>query len=200
MRGSLRPAPKLGVRGALMLPCTSGKQLQKQTEREELLKISAFFATIASPLGPLLLASDNGGLREIRFPNGKQSAKAKTEWQENSTQLKEVTRQLRAYFAGDLETFDLPLAPEGTPFQQQVWGELCKIPYGETISYGELARRIGNPNACRAVGLANGSNPIPIVIPCHRVIGANGKLTGYGGGLPIKEKLLALEKRQLQLL
>jgi len=76
----------------------------------------------------LLLASDNGGLREIRFPNGKQSAKAKTEWQENSTQLKEVTRQLRAYFAGDLETFDLPLAPEGTPFQQQVWGELCKIP------------------------------------------------------------------------
>jgi methylated-DNA-[protein]-cysteine S-methyltransferase len=162
--------------------------------------MSAFFATIESPLGPLLLASDNGGLREIRFPNGKQSAKAKTEWQENSTQLKEVTRQLRAYFAGDLETFDLPLAPEGTPFQQQVWGELCKIPYGETISYGELARRIGNPNACRAVGLANGSNPIPIVIPCHRVIGANGKLTGYGGGLPIKEKLLALEKRQLQLL
>ena len=94
----------------------------------------------------------------------------------------------------------LPLAPQGTPFQLAVWKRLCEIPYGETISYGELARRVGNPNASRAVGLANGSNPIPIVIPCHRVIGSNGKLTGYGGGLPIKEKLLALERRQLRLL
>ncbi|MGH9515936.1 MAG: methylated-DNA--[protein]-cysteine S-methyltransferase [Terriglobales bacterium] len=162
--------------------------------------MSAFFATIESPLGPLLLAFDSSGLREIRFPNGKNSAKAKTEWQEDLGQLTEVTRQLRAYFAGELESFDLLLAPEGTPFQQKVWSELCNIPYGETISYGELARRIGNPNASRAVGLANGSNPIPIVIPCHRVIGSNGKLTGYGGGLPIKEKLLALEKRQLRLL
>ena len=93
-----------------------------------------------------------------------------------------------------------PLAPQGTPFQLSVWKRLCEIPYGETISYGELARRVGNPNASRAVGLANGSNPIPIVIPCHRVIGSNGKLTGYGGGLPIKEKLLALERRQLRLL
>jgi methylated-DNA-[protein]-cysteine S-methyltransferase len=109
-------------------------------------------------------------------------------------------RQLRAYFAGELETFDLPLAPEGTPFQLEVWRRLCEIPYGETISYGELARRLGNPNASRAVGLANGANPIPIVIPCHRVIGSDGKLTGYGGGLPIKEKLLALERGQLRLL
>jgi methylated-DNA-[protein]-cysteine S-methyltransferase len=92
------------------------------------------------------------------------------------------------------------LAPKGTPFQRGVWQRLCEIPYGVTISYGELAGRIGNPKASRAVGLANGSNPIPIVIPCHRVIGSNGKLTGYGGGLPIKEKLLALERRQLQLL
>ena len=114
--------------------------------------------------------------------------------------MREALRQLRAYFAGDLEGFDLQLAPDGTPFQQKVWKALCKIPYGETISYGELAKRIGNPNASRAVGLANGSNPIPIIIPCHRVIGSNGKLTGYGGGLPIKEKLLALEKRQLRLL
>jgi methylated-DNA-[protein]-cysteine S-methyltransferase len=112
--------------------------------------------------------------------------------------LQEPVRQLRAYFAGDLETFDLPLAPAGTPFQLAVWRELCKIPYGKTISYGELARHLGNPNASRAVGLANGANPIPIVIPCHRVIGSNGKLTGYGGGLPIKEKLLALERRQLR--
>jgi methylated-DNA-[protein]-cysteine S-methyltransferase len=114
--------------------------------------------------------------------------------------LGEAVRQLRAYFAGELQAFDLPLAPQGTPFQLAVWKHLCEIPYGETISYGELARRIGNPNASRAVGLANGSNPIPIVIPCHRVIGSNGKLTGYGGGLPIKDKLLGLERRQLRLL
>ena len=112
----------------------------------------------------------------------------------------ETVRQLEAYFAGKLESFDLRLAPEGTSFQLAVWKRLCEIPYGKTISYGELAGRIGNPNASRAVGLANGSNPIPIVIPCHRVIGSNGKLTGYGGGLPIKEKLLALERRQLRLL
>ncbi len=124
----------------------------------------------------------------------------KAEWREDATGFHEAIRQLRAYFAGELETFDLLLAPEGTPFQQRVWGELLKIPYGNTTSYGELAKRIGNPKASRAVGLANGSNPIPIVIPCHRVIGSNGKLTGYGGGLPIKEKLLALEKRQLRLL
>ncbi|HMJ21899.1 MAG TPA: methylated-DNA--[protein]-cysteine S-methyltransferase, partial [Terriglobales bacterium] len=114
--------------------------------------------------------------------------------------LTETIRQLQAYFAGELENFNLPLAPEGTPFQKEVWQRLCDISYGQTISYGELARRIGNPKASRAVGLANGSNPIPIVIPCHRVIGSNGKLTGYGGGLPIKEKLLALERHQLRLL
>jgi methylated-DNA-[protein]-cysteine S-methyltransferase len=158
------------------------------------------FTQIESPLGPLLLASDEKGLREIQFANGRHSAQAKPEWREDSAALKPAIDQLRAYFAGELKDFNLPLAPEGTPFQQKVWGDLCKIPYGETISYGELARRIGNPNASRAVGLANGSNPIPIIIPCHRVIGSNGKLTGYGGGLPIKEKLLALEKRQLRLL
>lgn len=157
------------------------------------------FTQIESPLGVLLLASDEQGLREIQFVNGRHSVRRKPEWQEDAAALKEPIRQLRAYFAGELEDFDLPLAPQGTTFQQKVWADLCKIPYGETISYGELARRIGNPNASRAVGLANGSNPIPIVIPCHRVIGANGKLTGYGGGLPIKEKLLALEKRQLRL-
>lgn len=159
-----------------------------------------FFTQIESPLGPLLLSSNDAGLREIQFVNGRHSANVAPEWQENAAALKEPVRQLRAYFAGELKDFDLPLAPRGTEFQQNVWAELCSIPYGETISYGELARRIGNPNASRAVGLANGSNPIPIIIPCHRVIGANGKLTGYGGGLPIKEKLLALEKRQLWLL
>jgi len=158
------------------------------------------YTQIESPVGPLLLAGDNAGLREIRFVQGRTPARPDSSWTEKAAPFKEVIRQLHSYFAGDLEEFDLPLAPQGTAFQLEVWKRLCDIPYGETISYGELARRLDNPNASRAVGLANGSNPIPIVIPCHRVIGSNGKLTGYGGGLPIKEKLLALERRQLTLL
>lgn len=158
------------------------------------------YTQMESPVGPLLLVADDAGLREILFVNGRHHAKPNPEWSEDEAPVKETMRQLRAYFAGKLERFDLPLAPQGTPFQLDVWRRLCEIPYGETISYGELARKIGNPNASRAVGLANGSNPIPIVIPCHRVIGSNGKLTGYGGGLPIKEKLLALERKQLTLL
>ncbi len=158
------------------------------------------YTQIDSPVGSLLLVADEGGLRQILFVNGRHPTRPDPAWQEHSASFAETTRQLRAYFAGELEQFHLPLAPEGTSFQLQVWHKLCDIPYGATISYGELARRIGNPKASRAVGLANGSNPIPIVIPCHRVIGSNGKLTGYGGGLPIKEKLLALEHRQLRLL
>jgi len=157
------------------------------------------YTYMASPVGALLLVRDGAGLRQIVFANG-QPAEPQPDWQEDSSAFQEVAAQLKAYFAAQLKAFDLPLAPEGTPFQQLVWGELLKIPYGETISYGELAHRIGNPKASRAVGLANGSNPIPIVIPCHRVIGSNGKLTGYGGGLPIKEKLLALEHQQLSLM
>ena len=158
------------------------------------------YTQIDSPIGPLLLAGDGSGLCEIRFVNGRAPARPDPDWTEDAAKLAEPVRQLRAYFSGELDKFDLPLAPQGTPFQRKVWTLLCEIPYGETISYGELARRAGNPNASRAVGLANGSNPIPIIIPCHRVIGSNGKLTGYGGGLPIKEKLLALERRQLHLL
>ena len=153
-----------------------------------------------SPVGPLLLAADDVGLRRIIFMNGRDRAQPSPDWVLDRSAFAETIRQLKAYFSGELEAFDLPLAPEGTPFQLQVWRQLCEIPYGETISYGELARRIGNFKASRAVGLANGANPIPIIIPCHRVIGSNGKLTGYGGGLPIKEKLLALERRQLRLL
>jgi methylated-DNA-[protein]-cysteine S-methyltransferase len=158
------------------------------------------FTQIESPLGPLLLVADEAGLREIRFVNGRHLTAPEPSWKEDRAPLSKTIQQLQTYFAGELESFDLQLAPEGTPFQLEVWRRLCDIPYGETISYGELAGRIGNPKASRAVGLANGSNPIPIVIPCHRVIGSNGKLTGYGGGLPIKEKLLALEGRQLRLL
>jgi len=145
-----------------------------------------------------MLAADDAGLRSITFTRVGQEVAASQN--ADAGPLQEPIRQLWAYFAGELEKFDLVLSPAGTPFQLDVWRRLYDIPYGETISYGELARRIGNPKASRAVGLANGSNPIPIVIPCHRVIGSNGKLTGYGGGLPIKEKLLALEKRKLRLL
>ena len=158
------------------------------------------YTQIGSPVGQLLLVADEAGLGRIDFVDGRHPARPEATWENDPAPLRETVRQLEAYFAGKLESFDLPLAPEGTQFQQIVWKRLCEIPYGKTISYGELARRIGNPNASRAVGLANGSNPIPIIIPCHRVIGSNGKLTGYGGGLPIKEKLLALERRQLRLL
>ena len=158
------------------------------------------YTRMDSPVGPLLLVADDSGVRRIDFLNGRNPGEADPRWHEDAEPLHETVRELLAYFAGELETFDLVIAPQGTPFQLAVWNRLREIPYGETISYGELARRVGNPNASRAVGLANGSNPIPIVIPCHRVIGSNGKLTGYGGGLPIKEKLLALERRQLRLL
>lgn len=158
------------------------------------------YTSLDSPVGPLLLVSDDAGLRQINFVNGRHEVRPDPAWKENRSAFKTVTSQLRAYFAGELEDFDLPLAPNGTPFQLKVWKRLCDIRYGETMSYGELAKKIGNPNASRAVGLANGSNPIPIIIPCHRVIGSDGKLTGYGGGLPIKEKLLALEQKQLRLL
>lgn len=150
---------------------------------------------IDSPVGLLRLTAVDQTLQRLDFAHQQRGT-----LNAPTGILKETIRQLRAYFSGKLEQFDLPLAPEGTPFQLEVWRRLCEIPYGETISYGELARRIGNPNASRAVGLANGSNPIAIIIPCHRVIGSNGKLTGYGGGLPIKEKLLALERGQLRLL
>lgn len=153
-----------------------------------------------TPLGPLLVVSAEARLRQIVFPDHGVPAGPHAEWRHSAADFLEARRQMDAYFSGELERFDLPLAPQGTPFQQTVWRELLKISYGETISYGELARRIGNPKASRAVGSANGSNPIPIVIPCHRVIGSDGKLTGYGGGLKIKEELLALERRQLSLL
>ncbi len=158
------------------------------------------YTRIDSPVGPLLLAADETGLCLISFQHGRHAEKPHAGWKEEASPLTEVMRQLRAYFAGELTEFDVRLAPRGTEFQLNVWQHLCKIPYGETISYGELARRVGNPRASRAVGLANGSNPIPIIIPCHRVIGSKGNLTGYGGGLLIKEKLLALEQKQLRLL
>jgi methylated-DNA-[protein]-cysteine S-methyltransferase len=163
-------------------------------------KRATSFTVMNSPIGPLLLAGDDASLRLVHFATGRKPRSPQSDWVEDKTPFKEAIRQLEAYFQGKLKNFDLPLAPEGTDFQLLVWRNLQKIPYGETVSYGQLAKRIGNPTAARAVGLANGSNPIPIIIPCHRVIGSNGDLTGFGGGLPLKKKLLALESRQLSFL
>lgn len=148
-------------------------------------------------IGTLRVVGDDGGIERIDLPNAAAGDPA-PEWRAGSGPLPEpiraAKRQLREYFDGERRDFDLPLAPAGTPFQRRVWDELRRIPYGETISYGELARRIGKPTASRAVGAANGRNPLAIVVPCHRVIGADGTLTGYGGGLPVKESLLAHEQ------
>jgi methylated-DNA-[protein]-cysteine S-methyltransferase len=156
-----------------------------------------YYTRMLTPIGELTIAGESEVLRFIYFPTGKMTARPEPHWEEAERGVvRETVQQLDAYFARKLRAFDLPLGPQGTDFQKEVWRELERIAYGETISYGELARRIGNPAASRAVGLANGRNPIPIVIPCHRVIGSNGKLTGFGGGLPVKESLLALEARQ----
>jgi methylated-DNA-[protein]-cysteine S-methyltransferase len=164
--------------------------------------MSLVYTTVKdSPAGPLVLAGDRYGLHVLGFTSGMRPFIVDPSWVEDrDNALGGVRRELDAYFAGRLRVFKTPLAFEGTPFQRQVWTELCRIPYGETISYMELANRIGNPKAVRAVGLANGANPIAIIVPCHRVIGANGSLTGYGGGLPIKRALLALERGERTLI
>jgi methylated-DNA-[protein]-cysteine S-methyltransferase len=150
--------------------------------------------TISSPIGSLLLVAEGERLLEIRFLTVERAQAPDPAGVEGDTAvLREARSQLGAYFAGELRDFDLPLAPRGTPFQLAVWEALLDIPYGETWSYADLARRLDRPTATRAVGAANGRNPLPIVVPCHRVIGADGSLTGYGGGLPIKRKLLRLE-------
>lgn len=153
---------------------------------------------LETSIGKLLIAGDHAAVSYIGFPKNGVAQEPEIGWTAGSSgPIQEAARQLREYFAGQRTNFDLPLAPDGTDFQKKVWRQLQDIPYGETISYGELAARVGNVKASRAVGAANGKNPIPIVIPCHRVIGANGKLTGFGGGLPVKEKLLALERGAL---
>jgi methylated-DNA-[protein]-cysteine S-methyltransferase len=151
-------------------------------------------------VGKLLLAGDEQGLQQVDFQDGPHPAKLEPDWKEDKKPFHAVIAQLREYFEGKRHSFDLRLAPEGTDFQLKVWRALRGIPYGETWSYGRLARRIGKPTASRAVGAANGQNPLPIIVPCHRVIGADGSLTGFGGGLKIKQKLLELESGELRLL
>lgn len=157
--------------------------------------MTVYCSFLASPIGDLLLAGDGDALHLVGFPTGNQSARSQSDWQRDDTVFVEAKRQLTAYFNGELTEFTLKLSLQGTDFQKSVWNALRAIPYGQTCSYGDIARRINRPNAYRAVGAANGQNPLPIIIPCHRVIGSTGKLTGFGGGLPTKEKLLGLERR-----
>lgn len=153
------------------------------------------FTVIDSPVGPLRLVARSDALHALYMQSQRHAPLDTDAWQRDDSHplLRETAAQLDAYFEGRLRTFELPLAPTGTEFQLQVWQGLREIPYNVTISYGELARRVGNPKAVRAVGLANGRNPISIIVPCHRVVGANGSLTGYGGGLDRKRFLLDLE-------
>ncbi|MGI9335072.1 MAG: methylated-DNA--[protein]-cysteine S-methyltransferase [Gammaproteobacteria bacterium] len=153
---------------------------------------SMLYTTHPSPIGELVLATNGQALATILFPT-EQRGHPQPGWRRDDALFAHARAQLDAYFAGELRTFDLALDLAGTPFQCAVWEALLDIPYGETTSYGALATRIGRPKASRAVGSANGSNPLPIVVPCHRVIGANGDLTGFGGGLPIKRWLLRHE-------
>ncbi|HET8900031.1 MAG TPA: methylated-DNA--[protein]-cysteine S-methyltransferase [Rhodanobacteraceae bacterium] len=158
-----------------------------------------FFDYLDSPLGRLLLAADAHGLTHVDLPHEQAPTTPQAHWTRDRARLTETRRQLTAYFAGEQIEFTLPLHPQGTAFQHAVWTALRAIPYAETRSYGELARRIDRPRAVRAVGAANGANPLAIVVPCHRVIGADGRLTGYGGGLPAKHWLLAHERRHATL-
>lgn len=146
--------------------------------------------TVDSPLGTLTLTAADGFLTGVSMNGQRHAPRPLPEAARDDAWFSEVTGQLTSYFAGSLTRFEVPIKFDGTEFQRQVWTHLREIPYGETITYGELARRVGNPNASRAVGLANGRNPIAVIIPCHRVIGANGRLTGYGGGLDRKSWLL----------
>lgn len=143
--------------------------------------------------GALLVAIDENGLRHVDFVDGLRALPDQQGWQQDGEALAPYLAQFRAYFAGRLQRFTLPLAAVGTPFQRTVWQALCDIPYGETRSYRDIALAIGKPTAMRAVGAANGRNPLSIIVPCHRVIGKDGSLTGYAGGLPIKQALLRLE-------
>ncbi|AUH39709.1 methylated-DNA--[protein]-cysteine S-methyltransferase [Streptomyces sp. CMB-StM0423] len=155
--------------------------------------------TVDSPVGPLALVAEDDSLTGLYMTDQRHRPADETfgtPADPEDPPFAAAAAQLAAYFAGERTDFDLPLHLSGTPFQQRVWEQLRQIPYGETISYGELAERVGNPAASRAVGMANGRNPVGIVVPCHRVVGANGSLTGYGGGIDRKKQLLALERRE----
>lgn len=159
-----------------------------------------YFTSIDWPLGRLMLISDGEALTGIWFHEGRHAIAAEPDWQEHAmaTPFRDVQRQLQEYWEGRRQTFDLPLRPRGTAFQQRVWDQIALVPFGATITYRELATRAGSPDGSRAAGLATGRNPISIVIPCHRIIGTNGSLTGFGGGLDRKRALLGFESAVAQ--
>lgn len=157
--------------------------------------MTLLYDTFDSPIGALTVAGDSQGIHHILFENNRYDAKGREHWQRDAHALRDARGQLLEYLRGERVRFDLPLAPYGTPFQLRVWKALADIPFGQTWSYVDLARHIGHPTASRAVGAANGRNPLPIVLPCHRVIGSSGALTGFGGGLEAKAALLQLEAR-----
>lgn len=148
---------------------------------------------VSTPIGSLLVAGESGALCRVAFEQDGRRVPPEDGWRRDPSSVTQAKKQLLEYFGGQREAFDLRLRPHGTEFQRAVWSALAEIPYGETVSYGELAEEIGRPSAVRAVGAANGRNPLPIVLPCHRVIGADGSLTGFGGGLDAKRFLLDLE-------
>jgi methylated-DNA-[protein]-cysteine S-methyltransferase len=154
------------------------------------------YTTIASPIGELLLVGDGSRLCGLHMQDGPGPLPVDPQWEPDSDAFAAIEAQLGEYFSGQRTAFDATLLLDGTPFQLRVWSALQEIPYGATISYAELARRLGQPTASRAVGLANGRNPVSIIVPCHRVVGSNGSLTGYGGGLTRKRFLLDLESGQ----
>ncbi len=153
------------------------------------------YTHLDSPVGRLLVLGDDQFVTGIYFPQHKRSPVVADRWPQKDEPFAEVREQLAEYFAGERQQFDVPLRLIGTPFQQRVWQALAQIPFGETISYAQLATRVGQPTASRAVGNANGRNPLSILVPCHRIVGASGKLTGYAGGLENKEWLLAWEQQ-----
>jgi methylated-DNA-[protein]-cysteine S-methyltransferase len=159
-----------------------------------------YYCYLPTPIGDLLLAGERDSLSLVGFPEGAMRRDPDSDWIYNEQPFEEVRKQLTEYFAGERTEFDVPLSLHGTEFQLQVLEELKRIPYGETTSYGDIAKRIGRPKAVRAVGAANGRNPIPIIVPCHRVIGSSGHLTGFGGGLEAKTALLRLEAENSGLL
>lgn len=160
--------------------------------------VTVYFSRMSSPVGPLLLAATGKGLRNLQFDRGKTPSGKNEIWIESPENLRVYEDQLNAYFRGELREFTCKLDLIGTDFQKDCWKALLEIPYGETCSYADIARKIGRPKASRAVGQANHVNPIAIIVPCHRVVGANGTLTGYGGGLNTKEKLLGIEGAELR--
>jgi len=163
-------------------------------------RLEMYYCYLNTPIGDLLLAGDDRALHMIGFPKGSMRRDPEPDWIFNEDKLATASEQLLEYFAGTRQEFDLPLHLSGTDFQVSVLEELLRIPYGETVSYGDIAKRIGRPKAVRAVGAANGRNPLPVIVPCHRVIGSSGDLTGFGGGLDTKEALLRLEAENSGLL